>query len=326
MPLMSRLQRRQAEIVLQVERQIQEEREDRARDRDRGDLHAGERAAPEQRQRQHRLGDAPLDRDEGDEERAGPGEQRDDQGAPPALVVAAQQREHEHEQRGAERRDAGPVRARGVRVAALAQPQDRDGDRREADRHVEVEDRLPAERVGECAADERADRHGDADRRAVHAHRRAPLATGRELLRDQGQRHGEHHRPADALERPRQAEEGRIGRQGAQQRGEREDRQAGAEHATAPEAVGQRAGCQDERAQRQRVRVDHPLQVREARPEIGTDRRQRHVDHGDVEKQHEGRHRDGEQGPPLALHRDRSPCHIGGIRFVTPLTERDGGM
>jgi hypothetical protein len=46
-------------------------------------------AAAEQRERQHRLGDALLDRGEGDQQDAGAREQRDDQRAAPALVVAA---------------------------------------------------------------------------------------------------------------------------------------------------------------------------------------------------------------------------------------------
>src|SRR3712207_7384581 len=43
----------------------------------------------------------------------------------------------------------------GVRVARLAQPRVRDRDRRDPDRHVQEEDRLPPERVGQRAADQR---------------------------------------------------------------------------------------------------------------------------------------------------------------------------
>ena len=63
------LERRVAEVVLQVERQVEEEREHRARDREGRDLDAGEGAAAEEMKRQHRLADPALDRDEGRQQR-----------------------------------------------------------------------------------------------------------------------------------------------------------------------------------------------------------------------------------------------------------------
>ena len=173
----------------------------------------------------------------------------------------------------------------------------------EADRHVQQEDRLPAERVGERAADQRPDRDGAADRRPVDAERGAALAPAGELLGDQGERDGEHDRAADSLERARDVEEGRVRRERAEQRGRREDRQADHEDAAAAEPVGERAGGEDEGRERERVGVDHPLEVGEARAEVLLDRRQGGVHHGDVEQQHERGHADREQGPPLALHR-----------------------
>jgi hypothetical protein len=93
-----------------------------------------------------------------------------------------------------------------------------------------------------------------------------------------------------------------------------------------PEAVGERARHEHQGGQRERVGVDHPLQVGEAGAKILADRRQRHVDDRDVEQKHEGRHRDGDQGPPLAFHLNRSPRHVGWISFVSSMTERDEGM
>ena len=40
------------------------------------------------------------------------------------------------------------------------------------------------------------------------------------------------------------------------------------EHGPAAEAVGERPGGQDDRRERERVRVDHPLQVGEARRQV----------------------------------------------------------
>jgi hypothetical protein len=116
-----------------------------------------------------------------------------------------------------------------------------------------------------------------------------------------------------------QVEEGRVGRQRAEQRGEREDPQPDREDAAAAEPVGERACGEDESGKRERVGVDHPLQVGEAAAEILLDRRQRRVDDGDVEKKHERRHADGAEGPPLAFHLNllhevynlvRQPCKV----------------
>ncbi len=106
-----------------------------------------------------------------------------------------------------------------------------------------------------------------------------------ELLGDQGQGDGEHDRAADALQGAGEVEEGRVGRERAEQRGEREDPQPDREDAAAAEAVGERAGGEHERGERERVGVDHPLQVGEAAAEVLLDRRQRRVDDGDVEQE-----------------------------------------
>ena len=91
-------------------------------------------------------------------------------------------------------------------------------------------------------------------------------------------------------------------REAAEQRGGREEDQPDREDHPAPEHVGERAGGQQQRGQRQRVGVDHPLQVGEARVQARLDPRQRDVHDRDVEQQHEGRDADRDQRPPLAVH------------------------
>ena len=120
-------------------------------------------------------------------------------------------------------------------------------------------------------------------RRPVDPHRHPPFGAAGELLGDQRQGDGEHHRAADALQAAGKVEEGRVGGERAEQRGEREDPQPDREHAPAPEPVGQRAGGEDECRQGEGVGVDHPLQVGEAAAEVLLDRGQRRVDDGDVE-------------------------------------------
>ena len=60
-------------------------------------------------------------------------------------------------------------------------------------------------------------------------------------------------------------------------------------------------GGEQEGGQRQRVGVDHPLEIREGRVQRALDVGQGHVDHRDVEQQHEDGGADRDQGPPLAI-------------------------
>ena len=112
-------------------------------------------------------------------------------------------------------------------------------DHGDPDRKVHEEDPLPAERLRQRAADERPDCDPDADRGTPVGDR---LAAGRagELLGDQRERGREHRGAADALDPPRHVEEDRAGREAAEERGEREDRDAADEDPLAPEAVGER--------------------------------------------------------------------------------------
>ena len=87
-----------------------------------------------------------------------------------------------------------------------------------------------------------------------------------------------------------------VGREAAQQRAEREDRQPDLEHAPAAEPVAGGAGQHQQRRQHQRVDVDDPLQLRRRRAEIGAD-----VGNGDVDDRRVHRH---DQQAQAAGHQD----------------------
>lgn len=161
----TRREGRESEVVLQIQRQVEEEGEQRAGDRERGQLHSGERVPAEQPERQHRLRDAVFDQHEDGEQDGRADEQCHDQCAAPAVGVAPYQCEDEQEQAAAEGRDPGPVDPGRVRVAALCQLEVGDDQGRHADRHVQEEDPLPAERAGERPADQWPDGDGHPDRR-----------------------------------------------------------------------------------------------------------------------------------------------------------------
>ena len=106
--------------------------------------------------------------------------------------------------------------------------------------------------------------------------------------------------PTPCTARARLSMSGR-GRQPADQRGDREDDQADGEDLAPPVDVAGHARGEQEGGQRQRVGVDDPLQVGEARVQRLLDVGQRHVHDRDVEQEHEGRRADGDQGPPFAV-------------------------
>ena len=174
-------------------------------------------------------------------------------------------------------------------------------DRRRADREVDEEDPAPGEPRGEHTAGERADRDRCADRRAPDPERRAALLAV-ELLRDQRERGREHHRAADSLHAAGDDQEERVVGEPAGERGDREEDDAQHEDPLAAEEVGERAGGQDAGRQRERVGVDHPLEVGERRVERPLDRRQGDVDDRDVQQQHESGRTDGHERPRLPLH------------------------
>jgi hypothetical protein len=123
-----------------------------------------------------------------------------------------------------------------------------------------------------------------------------------ELLGQQRQRGREHDRPADALTAAGENQERGARGQAAEQRRDREESEADREHELAAEQVGQRPSGEQQRGERQRIGVDHPLDVGEARVQVGGDLGQRDVDDRDVEQQHERRHADDHERPPLSLH------------------------
>ncbi len=70
------------------------------------------------------------------------------------------------------------------------------------------------------------------------------------------------------------------------------------EHSPAAEQVGRAAAQHQESGERQRVGVDHPLQAGGREVQAVAHRRQRDVDHGDVEDDHELREQHDEQQRP----------------------------
>jgi hypothetical protein len=173
-------------------------------------------------------------------------------------------------------------------------------ERRNADRHVDQEDPVPADRLGERAADQEADRAAADGHEDVDAHGSRPLEWLGEVRDDDrdDDRGGE--RGAHALQEAGRHEQRLVRGQRAQRRGGGEEDDAGEEDALAADEVAEAAGHEQEAAERDQVRVDHPGQVRLGEVQVALDGRQRDVHDGRVERVHELSEADHDEGDPAS--------------------------
>ena len=134
--------------------------------------------------------------------------------------------------------------------------------------------------------------------RGPDAQRAGALAALGERVRHDRQRGGRHERGAEALQRASADEELGRRRETVEQRREGEERDARDEEVPAAEEVRGAPTEQQEPTEHQCVRVQHPLQRRRREPEVGLDRRQRHVHDRRVEDDHELAQADDEEDEP----------------------------
>ena len=141
-----------------------------------------------------------------------------------------------------------------------------------------------------------------------NARRAGPDAKGTTLLlaleaRGQdGQRSGHEDRARRALEEPREDEHLEVGREPAQHGGHAEADQADDEQPPPAEEVGQRAGQDEQRAERQQVAVLDvvlPLQHVDEQARLPADRGQRDGQHGRVEEDDARAEHRGHERPAL---------------------------
>ena len=162
------LDRREAEHLLEVERDEVPHREHAAAEQEADEVGRCEGARAEDPQRDERSRRAALDEDEERQQgEARPGD-RERRGRRPAVDVGAHDGEGQQHEAGGDRQ-----RSRQVEVAlagdgprALRDEAHRAGDAEKADRHVDEEDPLPAQQLGEHAAEQDARRSADGPHRA----------------------------------------------------------------------------------------------------------------------------------------------------------------
>ena len=260
-------------------------------------------APPEQLERQHRRGRAQLVRDERREHQHARDERDADERVAPAEHRLLDQPERDPRQAERAQQRAGHVQRRPAlpRIAGLGHVAPRQRQRDQHERDVDREHPAPRDRVDDLAADQRPGEVADAAPGGPGADRRAALGLGedRDDDRERGRRQ---QRARDPLQRARDDQQLDGRRQRAEQRRDAEARHAEREHAPLAVDVGERAGHEDQRAEREQVGVGDPLLAREAAAELVRDRRQRDVDHGRVDRHDRGAEDRRDQCPALDVH------------------------
>ncbi len=193
---------------------------------------------------------------------------------------------------------AGPIDPRRARrVAALVDETQRQRERDQGEGKVQKEHRAPADVFDQPAAADRTDRGRD----RAEARPRADRAASFGLVEggaDDRQAAGHEEGGAHALHGAAGNQHRRRGRHAAGHGGEGEEDQAGEEDPLAAELIAERSADQDEGAEKQRVRFDHPLHVGDRGVKVGLKRGQRHVHDRAVDERHARREDRGHQRPP----------------------------
>ncbi len=134
------------------------------------------------------------------------------------------------------------------------------------------------------------------------------LAAGRERGGDDRKRRGRHQRPGQTLHGACADQQVAVGREAAGERGQREQQERRHERAPLPEVIAGPPPEHQEAGERDRIRIDHPLQFGRGEAEARLDRGQRHVDDAEVEDDHELRDAaDGEQRAGVRAARPACP-------------------
>ena len=207
------------------------------------------------------------------------------------LVGQADQQEH-HRDREDHAADDVEVARRRLRLDRRQQPLDHD-QRDDPDRDVDVEDPVPADVLGQEAADERAGHERDAEHGPEQALVLAALLRG-EQVADDRERDREQRTGADALDASEQDQHRHVLAEARQGGADQEDHDADHVDRLAAVEVRQLAPERDADRAGEQVDRDGPDVVVVAR-QLGHDGRQRRTDDGLVERAEEQAEHDREE-------------------------------
>jgi hypothetical protein len=213
-------------------------------------VRARERADLKDAEPDQRAARAALDQDERGEQRDRDRREPERARRAPAEVFGLHDRVDEHDQAGRHGDRSRQIRAGlALHRARLGHVAQREHRGRDADRHVDEEDPLPAQQVGEDAAEQQAERAAARRDRAPHAERLGAVVALGKRGGDDRQRGGGDERAAEALQPAGDDEPGVGRREAVQQRGGREDPDAPQEQPAPAEQVAGAPAEQQEAAE-----------------------------------------------------------------------------
>jgi len=288
----------------EADRQQHQQHDEGVGRRAREQLHADEARIAEQRQVEHRMRDAALDRDKDDTQQHGAGQRAHHPGAAPAAVGRLQHAQGQQAQRAREAQGAGHVEAHGLRVARLAHARRGDRQRREAHERGAPHHGLPAEAFAEPAREQRARGEAGAERGADQAEGARARRTV-EDLRQRGGAGGEGRGRTEPLRGAREVEPHDARRAHSEQAAQQDQQQPEHEHALAPAGIGQRAGRHQRAAEAQHEGIGDPVELNRAAAQRGMDGGQRDGRAGEAQRHADRGQADGGEQPVRAWRRGR---------------------
>ncbi len=218
---------------------------------------------------------------------------------PPADLVPVHDRVDGEHERDRDQHRAGHVQAPVGREALRRRQQaERECDNGHTDRHVDEEDPVPVEQVGEDAAQDDADRAASGRDEPDHAHRLGAVGRLGEERHGQRERDGGDDRAAEPLNRASADEEPLRRREPARERRGGEERDPDDEELAVPVEVAEPPAEEQEAPEREQVGVDDPRERALGESEVLADRRQRDVHDRRVEDDHQVSRAEDEEGKP----------------------------
>src|SRR6266516_405334 len=206
---------------------------------------------------------------------------------------------HERDEPAGDKHGTGQIEGLDPCVAALRQEKRREREAEQADRHVDEEDPLPAQRVRKDTAEQdsrdRAER-ADAAPGAERGVSLLPFGEGRGQDRERGR---SDQRRTEPLETARADQRALAPRETGEERGSGEHDQSDDEDPSPPDQVGDASAEQEEAAEEERVGAHDPLEILLREPEVALDGRKGDVHDRDVEHDHELHAQEERESEPL---------------------------
>ncbi len=255
-----------------------------------------------------------LEHDEGHQQRSGDRKEAERCERYPARGLGVDERVDQQAETRGDGHRSGDVEAACILDPALGNVTKRKQDGDHANGHIHEEHPLPREGTRQHAAEEQADGATTDCDGTPDAEGRRPFTAFLEGGRQHGQRGRGDERAAKTLQGTACHENPCRSRQPIQERGSGEEHDAENEQAAPAEEVGSAAAEHQESTERERVRVDDPLQALGREVQSALNRRQRDVDDGGIEDDHELRDSYNEEDEP-GIDAARFHCvrpHCGG--------------